>query len=165
MKLELIRPVRPVEKKGSKTMKRAIILVAALAMLGVTGAGLVGAEEGGLKALRPNAINQNAVVAATPQQEKHRFGRAYRQQPPLIPHSIDQYQIDKNVNQCLGCHDWTNAGDRRAPTLSMTHYLNREGRQLDEVAGTRWFCNQCHVPQANAPALVDNTFQPSNASK
>ena len=43
----------------------------------------------------------------------------------------------------------------------MTHYLDRQGQQLDSVAGTRWFCNQCHVPQADAPPLVANTFRPS----
>jgi len=88
--------------------------------------------------------------------------RNYRQQPPLIPHTIEQYQIDLSANECLACHDWTNAGDRGAPTLSMTHYLDRDGNQLDSVAGTRWFCNQCHVPQADAPALVENDFQASN---
>ena len=91
-----------------------------------------------------------------------RTPRNYRQQPPLIPHAIDQYQIDKAVNQCLGCHDWTNAGAKNAPTLSMTHYLDREGRQGDEIAGTRWFCNQCHVPQVGVDPLVENTFEPSS---
>ena len=93
-----------------------------------------------------------------------RMQRNYRQQPPLIPHSIAQYQIDIRTNQCLSCHDWSKAGERNAPTLSMTHYLDREGNELDHIAGTRYFCNQCHVPQADVPALVDNSFQPSFAS-
>ncbi|OJJ11264.1 ferredoxin [Alphaproteobacteria bacterium AO1-B] len=90
-----------------------------------------------------------------------RMQRNYRQQPPLIPHSIAQYQIDTRTNQCLSCHDWTKAGERGAPTLSMTHYLDRDGNELDQLAGTRYFCNQCHVPQADVPPLVKNTFQPS----
>ena len=65
-----------------------------------------------------------------------RMQRNYRQQPPLIPHSITQYQIDTRVNQCLSCHDWTKAGERNAPTLSMTHYLDREGTELDPVSYT-----------------------------
>ena len=93
-----------------------------------------------------------------------RMQRNYRQQPPLIPHSITQYQIDTRVNQCLSCHDWTKAGERNAPTLSMTHYLDREGTELDHIAGTRYFCNQCHVPQADVAELVGNTFQPSSPS-
>lgn len=94
-----------------------------------------------------------------------RFERAYRQQPPLIPHQIDRYQIDLKANQCLGCHDWSLAAKNGAPTLSMTHYLDRDGRQTDTVAGTRWFCNQCHVPQADAKELVENTFKPSSTVK
>ncbi|MGR3714640.1 MAG: nitrate reductase cytochrome c-type subunit [Shimia sp.] len=126
--------------------------------------GLVAAQQtGGAKPLRDGAIDEiNYIDEVQKQDTAGRFGRNYRQQPPLVPHSIAQYQIDLNANQCLACHDWTNAGDRGAPTLSMTHYQDRDGHQLDEVAGTRWFCVQCHVPQVNAPALVDNKFEPSN---
>lgn len=114
-----------------------------------------------VKSLRGAQIDEQTTIDEVYHQDEKRFVRNYRQQPPLIPHAIDQYQIDLNANRCLSCHDWTNAGDRGAPTLSMTHYLDREGRQLDRVAGTRWFCNQCHVPQVDAPALVENTFTPS----
>lgn len=117
-----------------------------------------------VQSLRGMEVDEQNTVEDIFQQDKQRFGRNYRQQPPLVPHSIDQYQIDLKANQCLRCHDWSTAGDRSAPTLSMTHYLDREGNQLDRVAGTRWFCNQCHVPQADAPALVDNTFEPSSGS-
>ena len=54
---------------------------------------------------------------------------------------------------------------RQQPPLiphAVDHYLDRDGNQLDTVAGTRWFCSQCHVPQADAPALIDNTFEASN---
>ncbi|MCC6596676.1 MAG: nitrate reductase cytochrome c-type subunit, partial [Rhodanobacteraceae bacterium] len=34
------------------------------------------------------------------------FGRAYRQQPPLIPHRIEGHQVTKDFNQCMTCHDW-----------------------------------------------------------
>ncbi len=86
--------------------------------------------------------------------------RAYRQQPPLIPHRIDKYEIDLKVNQCLRCHDWPYNVEENAPKISETHYESREGKRLDFVAGTRWFCTQCHVPQADAPTLVENVFKP-----
>ncbi|MCB1493632.1 MAG: nitrate reductase cytochrome c-type subunit, partial [Rhodobiaceae bacterium] len=92
------------------------------------------------RSLRGVQVDEPVTLTAVPRQEKKRFGRAYRQQPPLIPHAIAQYQIDLKANQCLGCHDWSKAGERQAPTLSMTHYLDRDGHQLDHVAGTRWFC-------------------------
>ncbi|RYH11728.1 nitrate reductase cytochrome c-type subunit [Tropicimonas sp. IMCC6043] len=139
------------------------ILAGALALatsLALVGLGLAQPATG-LSSLRGASVDEQVPVEQVFQQETKRFNREYRQQPPLIPHSVDQYQIDIRANQCLSCHDWTNAGDRGAPTLSMTHYLDRDGVEMDEVAGTRWFCNQCHVPQVNAPALVENLFEPS----
>lgn len=120
------------------------------------------AAPGSVQSLRGASVDAPNAVEDVFHQDNNRTSRAYRQQPPLIPHKIEQYQIDLNANECLSCHDWTKAGQRRAPTLSMTHYLDRNNRQLDRVSGTRWFCNQCHVPQANAPALVENTFESSN---
>ncbi|VEH65678.1 diheme cytochrome c NapB [Rodentibacter pneumotropicus] len=28
----------------------------------------------------------------------------YVNQPPMVPHSVANYQVTKNVNQCLNCH-------------------------------------------------------------
>jgi cytochrome c-type protein NapB len=88
-----------------------------------------------------------------------RFARAYRQQPPLIPHEFDPGGIDAKANQCLGCHDWPYNADVGAPKVSETHYVDRDGVALDRVARSRWFCTQCHVPQAAARPLVENTFK------
>ncbi len=88
-----------------------------------------------------------------------RFGRAYRQQPPLIPHKIDGYQIDLKVNQCMRCHDWPYSVEEGATKISETHYFDRNGVALDRVAGNRWFCTQCHVPQDDARELVPNRFK------
>lgn len=143
---------------NTNTLLSAITATALLAS-----AGLVLAQSvSGVNTLRGAAVDEPVVLDDVFHQDKKRFTRSYRQQPPLIPHSSEQYQIDTNANRCLSCHDWSKAGKRGAPTLSMTHYLDREGRQLDTVSGTRWFCNQCHVPQADAPALVDNSFTSSS---
>ena len=93
--------------------------------------------------------------------ERGRLERNYRQQPPLIPHRVDKYEIDLKVNQCLRCHDWPGNVESGAPKISETHYVDRDGVALDQIARTRWFCNQCHVPQANAAPLVRNTFEPA----
>ncbi|RAI44237.1 nitrate reductase cytochrome c-type subunit [Rhodoplanes roseus] len=87
------------------------------------------------------------------------FGRAYRQQPPLIPHRIETYQVTKDFNQCMTCHDWPANIKAGAPKVSETHYNDREGNRLDKIAGTRFFCTQCHVPQLDAKPLVSSTFQ------
>ncbi len=143
-------------------MKKPVLagVLALATSLSLAGFGLA-QTTGVVSSLRGVGVDQSLAPQEVFQQDAKRFTREYRQQPPLVPHSIDQYQMDLKANQCLSCHDWTNAGDRGAPTLSMTHYLDRDGNEMDHVAGTRWFCNQCHVPQANAPALVENTFEPS----
>ncbi len=135
----------------------AITLASSMFLVGLA----LAQSAGSVQSLRGASVDSNLPAPEVHNQQKGRLVRNYRQQPPIIPHSMDQYQIDLRTNQCLGCHDWSNAGDKGAPTLSMTHYLDREGNQLDTVAGTRWFCNQCHVPQVNAPALVENSFVPS----
>jgi cytochrome c-type protein NapB len=93
------------------------------------------------------------------------FDRAYRQQPPLIPHKIDGYQITTQNNACMGCHDWPGNTRVNAPKISETHYVDRQGVRLDKVAGTRYFCQQCHVPQADAKPLVGNIFQNATQAK
>lgn len=137
------------------------MILAALALSLASIAPVLAQQAGQVQSLRGAAADQPVTIDDVFHQQEGRFVRNYRQQPPLIPHTIEKYQIDLKANECLSCHDWTNAGDRKAPTLSMTHYQDRNGNQLDRVAGTRWFCNQCHVPQVDAPALVDNTFAPS----
>ena len=139
--------------------KTNLILTGAL---GVAAATVALAQSTGVTSLRGTEVNTPSVLENTYQPIERRLTRSYRQQPPLIPHSVAQYQIDLRTNQCLSCHDWTKAGERSAPTLSMTHYLDREGNELDHIAGTRYFCNQCHVPQADAPALIENAFAPSS---
>lgn len=141
-----------------KEFKAGLAIFAVMAMTG----GAATAQDAGVKSLRDAALDVSAPVDQLHGQVEGRMQRNYRQQPPLIPHSVDQYQIDLRTNLCLSCHDWTKAGERSAPTLSMTHYLDRDGNELDHIAGTRYFCRQCHVPQADAPALIENAFEPSS---
>lgn len=146
-------------------MKLSVLTgIAAIAVMFAMAGLAIAQSSGDVRTLRAADPEQILPADQIHQQIEGRMPRNYRQQPPMVPHSVDQYQIDMRNNQCLACHDWTNAGERNAPTLSMTHYLDREGNQLDQIPGTRWFCNQCHVPQANAPDLVRNTFQPSTGN-
>jgi cytochrome c-type protein NapB len=119
------------------------------------------AQEPGVMSLRGTAaIDESPTVPDVKKPARgKRFSRAYRQQPPMIPHKVAKYQINLKVNQCLRCHDWPYNVEEEAPKISETHYLNRQGAALDKVARTRWFCNQCHVPQVRARALVPNTFR------
>jgi cytochrome c-type protein NapB len=85
--------------------------------------------------------------------------RAYPDQPPTIPHSIDGYQVDKNSNRCLLCHSRANAASFQAPMVSVTHFVDRDGQVLAAVSPRRYFCTQCHVVQTDAQPLVQSDFR------
>ncbi|HDO1374619.1 TPA: nitrate reductase cytochrome c-type subunit [Aeromonas veronii] len=91
------------------------------------------------------------------------YDRQYMHQPPLIPHDIRNYEVDTKVNKCLACHSFKNASAMKAPKISPTHFETRDGLTLGEVSPRRYFCLQCHVPQADAKPLVENTFKPVEA--
>lgn len=84
--------------------------------------------------------------------------RNYPEQPPIIPHKIEAYQIDLNVNQCMTCHSRTAIEISQAPMISITHFMDREGQFLATASPRRYFCTQCHVPATDARLLVQNTF-------
>ncbi|MDH3741798.1 MAG: nitrate reductase cytochrome c-type subunit [Hyphomicrobiales bacterium] len=104
---------------------------------------------------------QSLPAAVYKQLQVQRFKRAFRQQPPLVPYEVDSFQIDLKANACLSCHDWPGNVEVDAPKASETHYMNRDSVALDQVSRERWFCTQCHVPQKDTDALVQNTFQPA----
>lgn len=85
--------------------------------------------------------------------------RAYPDQPPVIPHSIEGYQLSVNTNRCLSCHKREFNEGAGAPMISVTHYMTREGQMLADVSPRRYFCTACHVPQAEVKPLVGNTFK------
>ena len=84
--------------------------------------------------------------------------RAYPDQPPVIPHSIEGYQLSVNTNRCLSCHKREFTEGSGAPMISVTHYMTREGQMLADVSPRRYFCTACHVPQADTAPLIGNTF-------
>jgi cytochrome c-type protein NapB len=94
---------------------------------------------------------------------------AFSDAPPQISHSIDTVMpITLDKNKCLKCHDdqavWKK-GDQKpkdeASPMPESHYTDLR-HTPDEVGkkliGSRYFCTQCHVPQAEVTPLVDNDF-------
>ena len=88
-----------------------------------------------------------------------RRSRNYPEQPPVIPHTIDGYQITLHTNQCLTCHARQFIEGSGAPMISVTHFMDRDGQVLADVTPRRYFCNACHVSQTDAQPLVRNTFR------
>lgn len=105
-----------------------------------------------LSATKPPRLS-NAV------NDDNRMPRSYPQQPPVIPHRVDGYQIDRNFNKCMDCHARGKTEFSLAVPVSSTHYLNRDGKVLAQVSTRRYFCLQCHVAQEAAKPLVGNSFQ------
>jgi cytochrome c-type protein NapB len=84
--------------------------------------------------------------------------RNYPEQPPVIPHSIDGYQIDMKGNKCLSCHARARTGESQAPMVSITHFMDRDGQFLASVSPRRFFCTECHVPQNMVKPPITNDF-------
>jgi cytochrome c-type protein NapB len=87
-----------------------------------------------------------------------REARNYPEQPPLIPHSTEGYEVSARGNKCLSCHARSRIRESQAPMISITHFADRDGQFLASVSPRRYFCTQCHVPQHNVTAPVANDF-------
>ena len=85
--------------------------------------------------------------------------RDYIQQPPLVPHKVDGYEITTNFNKCMDCHSWSRYRAAGATKVSLTHFRDRESNELSNISPRRYFCLQCHVAQTDARPLVENTFR------
>lgn len=130
------------------------LLLTALADLPALAQGLVDAMRG------PTAVANEPrapLIYATENKDIRRT-RNYTMQPPTIPHKIDGYQLDKDYNRCMFCHARTRTEETQAIPVSITHYMDRDNNVLADVSPRRYFCTQCHVPQADARPLVGNTF-------
>lgn len=84
--------------------------------------------------------------------------RSYKQQPPMVPHAVDKYQINLKNNGCMKCHSEKTYKQEKAPKVGESHYVTRDGKVLDNLSSRRYFCNQCHAPQVGAEPLVQNNF-------
>ncbi len=113
----------------------------------------------GCAARRAIADEPKPPPLGNPENKDVRRERSYSMQPPTIPHKIDNYQVDKNVNACLTCHSRGRAPLTQAVAVSVSHYMDRDGNFLAEISPRRYFCEQCHVAQVDARPLVENRFE------
>jgi cytochrome c-type protein NapB len=109
----------------------------------------------------PTPLNETAPPPpiVNPDNSDVRRSRNYAMQPPVVPHKIEGYQLDKNANRCMMCHARTRTQESQAPMISVTHFMDREGNFLAELSPRRYFCLQCHVPQADLNPLIGNDFK------
>ena len=124
---------------------------------------IVVTDNGGVESLRGHEqlsdVNKSEPMKRI-LKDREPIDRNYVHQPPLIPHDVRGYKVSLNSNKCLSCHSWKNAGKIGATKISPTHFVTRDNITLSDVSPRRYFCQQCHVPQADAKPLVGNSFQP-----
>ena len=139
--------------------------ISTLLLLAATGLALpvTSAEVTSLRGVTDLNADSSAPEQKIYNKDGEPISRDYVQQPPLIPHKIENYQINLKSNKCLSCHSWKHYREAGATKISQTHFEDRESNVLANVSARRYFCTQCHVPQVNAQPLVDNTFQPITA--
>ena len=102
---------------------------------------------------------EGPAAPMTPEQNTSvREPRNYPEQPPLIPHSTEGYEVSIHGNKCLSCHARTRIRKSQAPMVSITHFSDRDGQFLASISPLRYFCTQCHVPQHDVRAPVENDF-------
>lgn len=146
---------------AAAALAAAIVLLAGL----LAGGGLAAqAPELSLNAPRltggPQPMDGHpAPPMAQPVVDDVRRMRAYPEQPPVIPHSIEGYQLTLRANRCMDCHRRQYVEGSGAPMISITHYMDRHGQMLADVSPRRYFCTECHVQQTDASPLVDNVFR------
>ncbi len=136
-------------------MLRILALAAAFA---VAASGLAAQTQSALRGSTPLDTEGPAPRMTPLRNTAEKEVRNYPEQPPLIPHSIEGYQVDLNGNKCLSCHARARTGESQAPMLSITHFMDRDGQFLASVSPRRFFCTQCHVPQHEVKVPVENDF-------
>jgi cytochrome c-type protein NapB len=137
-------------------MRSALIL--ALAIL-VT-AGAAGAQQlYGLRGPTPLAEEPQPPPLPREVNDDRRQSRNWPEQPPVIPHSVQGYQITLNANKCLTCHGRQFTAQSQAPMISVTHFMDRDLQVLAAVSGRRYFCTQCHVPQMQVEPIAESRFE------
>ncbi len=88
------------------------------------------------------------------------IARTFSTQPPLIPHTVENLdQVTLAQNPCLACHGPENYKNVKAPKIGDSHFKDRDGKTLSQMSPSRYQCTGCHVPQADAKPLVENTFR------
>lgn len=144
--------------RGKDRSRRLTVILGGLLLVGILAGNAMAQFAPELRG--PDSPMENVEADPIPQwvTDDVRQMRAYPEQPPVIPHSIQGYQLSVNTNRCMSCHNREFTQGSGAPMISITHFMNREGQMLADVSPRRYFCTACHVPQADVAPLVENNF-------
>ena len=108
---------------------------------------------------KDQAPEDKPYVGKAPGSQKP-IARTFTGQPPVIPHTVEDLDVITLAgNPCLACHGPASYKYVNAPKVGDSHFKDRDGKTLTEVSQARYQCTACHVPQADAKPLVQNTFR------
>ncbi|HUF81317.1 MAG TPA: nitrate reductase cytochrome c-type subunit [Burkholderiales bacterium] len=145
--------------------KSATILLALLGLilsqpaLAQQGASRVQTLRGADADATDQAPAERSYTGSAPGSQKP-VARTFSTQPPVIPHAIEGIDtVTLQDNSCLMCHGPQNYKTMKAPKAPDSHFKDRDGKMLADVSAARLQCTACHVPQADAKPLVENTFR------
>ncbi len=139
-------------------MKKTIKLIAGIA-LSCFVMGIAGADVSSLRGGNDLANAAEKTKKAKIEKVSGGIARTWAEQPPMIPHDVDKYQISIKNNGCLKCHSAATYEKEKSPKVGDSHFLTREDKALEKVSSRRWFCDQCHATQKGLTPLVENTFE------
>jgi nitrate reductase (cytochrome), electron transfer subunit len=161
----LKRPFNCPDAKESPMNKSVTILLATLGLI-LSQPALAQQDTSRVQTLRgadaaatDQAPAERSYRGSAPGSQKP-VARTFSTQPPVIPHAIEGFDaVTLQDNPCLACHGPENYKNARAPKVADSHFKDRDGKMLSEVSAARHQCTSCHVPQADAKPLVENTFR------
>lgn len=88
----------------------------------------------------------------SPPGETTKLERPYNGAPPLVPHSVLEFNISRSTNDCLDCHlEGLEIEEGHSATkVPASHYIDEYSgeHKNEQVTGMRYNCLQCHVPQS-----------------
>lgn len=109
----------------SHDLKKALCQWTAMLALVVSGA--VWAANGVDFSQSPEVSGTQEGAIRMPK-EQDRMPLNYVNQPPMIPHSVEGYQVTTNTNRCLQCHGVESYRTTGAPRISPTHFMDSDGK-------------------------------------
>ncbi len=118
----------------------------------------------------------------------YKIERAFQDAPPMIPHDVEgMLPITIASNQCTTCHEPAVAESMGATPIPKSHFMdfrpkhNYDGKtftksidnmknetsvkKIDQLAGARFNCTQCHAPQSTGKLAVENDFKAAYTKK
>ncbi|OIN92778.1 MAG: hypothetical protein AUJ20_06215 [Comamonadaceae bacterium CG1_02_60_18] len=108
----------------------------------------------------PDAAPADKVYAGKQPGKFALIERTFVGQPPLIPHTVENFDITPKENACLDCHIDSEFKGKKMPSLGKSHLVKgADANAAPQLNMLRWQCDSCHVPQVDAQPLVGNDFK------